>query len=179
MPCVNARFLAMLLTSDIRVLRIFLKEVEEIAFQTWESQGNKITPDFLRGLLSFKLCGYIRTVHDLTAMEIRNWTQHSLSETDAKLALRHLDGKCSQELDLVQNRCEAKAIEAGGTRAAALQKRTQAGRREPSVAPSKPAMSSLRRNVDRISKEHRQRVEYENVLITRASGRSKAACLPM
>jgi len=109
---VTARFVAKLITSDMRVLHAFLPDAEKIALQAWRAQGNEVTPDFIRGLLSFKLCGYVTTLHEVTVTEITAWKQRwRLSENDARSLLRHLEGKCAEEFALIQNSCEAKAIE--------------------------------------------------------------------
>jgi hypothetical protein len=96
--------------SALDVLRDYLKDVDRICREVWQTQGNEITPGFVRGKLRVEVCNAIEARAAALRGEISLFVRRKNLHSSATAGL-HLAQAVSLLKDEIYTQCEVEARE--------------------------------------------------------------------
>lgn len=97
--------------SDIGVIRDYILEVDTVCRQTWLSDGNAITPEFIRNVLVHRVFSFIAAREGDSGGNLKLFAGRTNTHTHLSAALGHLVRGVNQLKGEVANRYEIEAIE--------------------------------------------------------------------
>jgi hypothetical protein len=97
--------------SDIGLIRDYIPEVDTVCRQTWESDGNAITPEFIRNVLVHRVFSFIATREGDSGGNLKLFAGRTDTHAHLSAALGHLVRGVNQLKSEVANRYEIEAIE--------------------------------------------------------------------
>lgn len=97
--------------SDIGVIRDYILEVDMVCRQTWQSDGNAITPEFIRNVLVHRVFSFIAAREGDSGGNLKLFAGRTNTHTHLSAALGHLVRGVNQLKGEVANRYEIEAIE--------------------------------------------------------------------
>jgi hypothetical protein len=97
--------------SDIGVIRDYILEVDTVCRQTWQSDGNAITPEFIRNVLVHRVFSFIATREGDSGENLKLFAGRTNTHTHLSAALGHLVRGVNQLKGEIANRYEIEATE--------------------------------------------------------------------